>query len=141
MAGLRDAGEAKDTLTINIKKPRADMEDFSNPDGSPVTITVYGPFSEHYRKTRRALERELAEGKGVMTDAQREEAVDMLMRRTLERCVKDWNFTLDSGPKAQKEPFAPEKVSDIFAEMPWLYEQVEAQFWDNSNFLGKPEKG
>lgn len=135
MTGLRAVGKVQETLTIEIKSPKRDVE-FTNPDGSAPTITIYGPYSDHYRKERRALERELAEGRDTMTDKQREEAVDTLMRRTVERCVKDWNFTLDSGPKAEKESFAPEKVKPIFDELPWLYEQVENRFWDNSNFLG-----
>jgi len=132
--GLRSVGQIKDTTVIQIKEPGTGRN-FKNVDGTPMTITLHGPYSARYKTENRMAERELAETARGMDEGGLTEAIEQRSRDTLLACIEDWSLTLDTGPKAAKIPFSPETAAEVFLEFPWLVEQVERAFSKIANFL------
>lgn len=134
---LREVGTVRDTTEITLYNPKT-RATLYNADGSPMTVTVYGPYSEEYRKVQhdlsnRRLKRAQRGGSGMtITAEEASEAAEEL----LARIVAGWNLTVDTKP----EPFTAESVRAVFKEFPWVKEQVDAVLGDTSDFLEPSSK-
>ena len=131
--GLNDIGKVKDTTEVELVHPRSG-ETLGNEDGSPMTITVYGPYSSHYKAVSHAQQNaRLAKaqrmgGKMSLTAEELEaSSLDLLVK-----CTESWNITLDKKP----EEFSQDKARQVYTEHPWVREQVESVFGDNRAFFG-----
>jgi len=131
--GLNKVGVVKDTTDVELVHPMSG-EVLTNDDGSSMTITVYGPYSDFYKKTMHAQQnKRLAKaqrmgGKMNLTAEELEAgALDLLVK-----CTKGWKITLDEG----LEKFSEAKVREVYAELPWVRDQVEAVMGDTRAFLG-----
>jgi hypothetical protein len=130
--GLNDIGVVKDTTDVELVHPKTG-EILTNDDGTPMTITVYGPYSSTYKaithaqQNKRLMKAQRMGGKMSLT-AEELEASTMEL---LVKCTADWKITLDKG----LEKFSEEKVRQVYTDMPWVRDQVEAVFGDTRAFL------
>jgi len=134
--GLKDIGTVKETTVITITDPR-DGTAILNADKTPMTVTIYGPYSQTYRSVLRAQQQKRA---ADMTRAARstldpDELEAMSSELTLQ-CIADWNLTLEG---AKKLPFTPENVAMVLTDYPWLRDQINAAMGNVAYFLDSPK--
>lgn len=135
---LRAVGTVKDTTTVTLYHP-ATGKDLLNADGTPMTVTLHGPYSERYKSVIREqqqrrmadMTRATARG-GSMTP----EEVDEFAQELTVRCIEDWAITLEGD---EKLPFSTEAVESVFTEFPWVRDQVNAAMGNVADFL-EPSK-
>jgi hypothetical protein len=130
--GLNSIGAVKDTTDVELVHPKTG-EVLTNDDGSPMVITVHGPYSKNYKsvihaqQNKRLMKAQRMGGKMTLTAEELEaSAMDLLVK-----CTADWKITLDKG----LEKFSEEKVRQVYTDMPWVRDQVEAVFGDTRAFL------
>ena len=130
---LRDVGTVKTTTTITLYHP-ATGKDLLNADGSPMTVTIHGPYSERYKSVlreqqqRRMTDMTRAGARANMTS----EEVEALSQELMYRCIEDWSITLEGD---EKLPFSPETVEPVMAEFPWVKDQISAVMGNVADFL------
>lgn len=135
---LRDVGTVKDTTTITLYHP-ATGADLLNADGTPMTVTIHGPYSARYKgilrdqQQKRVAEISRPGARATMTAAEIEALTDDLLRQ----CVETWEITLEGD---EKLPFSREAVDDVFTEFPWLKDQVNAALGNVADFLEPPKR-
>lgn len=130
---LRSVGKTKDTAVVTLRAPDP-RDKLLNADGSPMTVTIYGPYSPQYKTALRAQQREAvldAGGPPVLSD----EEVDARMDALLIACIKEWAITLD--PDAGLLPFSEDNARALFAEFPWLRDQLMAAQGTPAHFLDR----
>lgn len=131
--GLNDIGKVKETTDVELVHP-ATGETLLNDDKTPMTITVYGPYSSvyktvsHNQQNKRLMKAQRTGGKLNLTAEELEASnLDLLVK-----CTEGWNLTLDKAP----EEFSQDKARQVYLEHPWVREQVDAVFGDTRAFLG-----
>jgi hypothetical protein len=135
---LRDVGTVKDTTTITLFHP-ATGKDLLNADGTPMTVTVHGPYSERYKtvlrdqQQRRMTDMTRAAARTNMTP----EEIDAFAQELMTRCIEDWSLTLEGDDKL---PFSAEAATTVLAEFPWLRDQINAAIGDVAGFLEPSKK-
>ena len=130
---LKDIGTVKETVDVELIHP-VTGEPLLNGDKSQMTITVHGPYSKVYKKithdqqNRRLMKAQRTGGKLNLTAEEIEaSALDLLVR-----CTTDWNVTLEGDDKTK---YSHEAVREIYVELLWVREQVEAVLSDTRAFL------
>jgi len=130
--GLNSIGKVKETTDVELLHP-ATGETLLNDDGTPMTITVHGPYSStfkaisHAQQNKRLMKAQRTGGKMSLTAEEMEaSALDLLVK-----CTEAWNVTLDEEP----EEFSQDKVRQVYLDHPWVREQVDAVFGDTRAFL------
>jgi hypothetical protein len=134
---LRDVGTVKDTTTLTLYHP-ATGKDLLNADGTAMTVTLHGPYSDRYKSVlREQQQRRMTDmtraARGTTLDA---EELEAMTRELIVRCIEDWNVTLEGD---EKLPFSPETAEGVFAEFPWARDQVSAAMGNVADFLA-PQK-
>jgi len=131
--GLNDIGKVKETTDVELMHP-ATGETLLNDDGTPMTITVHGPYSSTYKsvshnqQNKRLMKAQRTGGKLNLTA----EELEASSLELLVKCTEGWALTLDKKP----EDFSQDKARQIYMEHPWVREQVDAVFGDTRAFLG-----
>jgi len=130
--GLNDIGVVKDTTDVELVHPKTG-EILTNDDGTPMVVTVHGPYSSHYKaithaqQNRRLAKAQRLGGKMTLTAEELEaSSLDLLVK-----CTAGWKVTLEKGV----EKFSEEKVREVYVKMPWVRDQIEAVFGDTRAFL------
>lgn len=131
---LMNIGKIKETTDVTLYNPIT-SEILLNEDGSDMTITVHGPYSKKYKsiahaQQNRRLQKAQRTGGKLNLSAEEIEAaaLDLLIK-----CVDGWNITLGG-----EQPDCTEaKVREVFTDLPWVREQVDAALGDAQAFLGK----
>lgn len=131
---LLNIGKTKETTDVTLYNP-INSEILVNEDGSEMTITVHGPYSKKYKsiahaQQNRRLQKAQRTGGKLNLSAEEIEssALDLLVK-----CVDGWNITLGGEKPACTEA----KVREVFVDLPWVREQVDAALGDAQAFLGK----
>ena len=136
---LRDVGTVKDTTTVTLYHP-ATGKDLLNADGSPMTVTVHGPYSAHYKAVLREQQQrritDMPARVSRSSTALDPEEIEAMTRELTIRCVETWNITLEGDAML---PFSREAVEGVFAEFPWVRDQVSAAMGNVADFL-EPQK-
>ena len=135
---LRDVGAVKDTTTITLYHP-ATNKDLLNADGSPMTVTLHGPYSSRDK----AILREQQQRR--MTDMSRSarqvaldlDEVDAMTRELTIRCIETWHITLEGD---EPLPFSADAVEPVLDEFPWVRDQINAAMGNVADFLDTPKK-
>jgi hypothetical protein len=133
---LRKVAKVEDTTTITLVDP-IDMETvLTNADGSPMTVTVLGPFSKKYKELNfkvqdKRLKQMQRTGGKMQISA---EELTRSAREILVGCVVDWNITVEDDP----EPCTPEAVARVLEEFEWVASQLDIVIGSEQNFLAKP---
>jgi hypothetical protein len=131
--GLNDIGKVKETTDVELLHP-ATGEVLLNDDGTPMTITVHGPYSSTYKATSHAQQNKRlmkAQRTGGKLNLSAEE-IEASSLDLLVKCTEGWSLTLDKEP----EEFSQDKARQVYLEHPWVREQVDAVFGDTRAFLG-----
>jgi hypothetical protein len=131
---LLKIGATKETTDVVLYNP-VTSEILLNEDGSEMTITMHGPYSQKYKavshaqQNRRLQKAQRTGGRLSLTAEELESsALELLVK-----CVEDWNITLGG-----EQPQCTEgKVRDLFEALPWVREQVESAIGDAQAFLDK----
>jgi hypothetical protein len=134
MADLLNIGKTKETTDVVLYNP-VNSEILTNEDGSEMTITIHGPYSKRYKsishaQQNRRLQKAQRTGGKLNLSAEEIEssALDLLVK-----CVDAWTITLGG-----EQPTCTEtKVREVFTDLPWVREQVDAALGDAQAFLGK----
>lgn len=130
---LLKIGKPKETTEVILYHP-VTSEVLTNEDGSNMTITVHGPYSKKYKAIAHAQQnRRLAKAQrgGKMTLSAEE--IENSAMELLVQCVEDWTITLGgTKPKATEA-----KVREVFTQLPWVKDQVDAALGDTQAFLEK----
>ena len=132
---LSNIGKPKDTTEVELTHPITG-EMLLNDDGSTMTVTVYGPYSDTYRKinhdqqNKRLMRAQRTGGKVNLTA----EEIEASGLELLVKCTADWKITLEDGKGV--EPFSHDAARDVYTQYPWLREQIDAVFGDTKAFLG-----
>ena len=131
--GLNDIGKVKETTDVELLHP-ATGEVLLNDDGTPMTITVHGPYSSTYKavshaqQNKRLMKAQRTGGKLNLSAEEIEaSSLDLLVK-----CTEGWSLTLDKEP----EEFSQDKARQVYLDHPWVREQVDAVFGDTRAFLG-----
>ena len=134
MADLLNIGKTKETSDVVLYNP-VNSEILKNEDGSEMTITIHGPYSKRYKsishaQQNRRLQKAQRTGGKLNLSAEEIEssALDLLVK-----CVEGWTITLGGEQPACTEA----KVREVFTDLPWVREQVDAALGDAQAFLGK----
>lgn len=130
---LLNIGKTKDTTDVTLYHPIT-SEVLVNEDGSTMTITVHGPYSKKYKAVAHAQQnRRLAKAQrgGKLTLSAEE--IEASAMELLTQCVEDWNITLGG----EKPKCTEAKVRDVFTQLPWVKDQVDAALGDAQAFLEK----
>lgn len=131
---LMNIGTTKETTDVVLYNP-VNSEILTNEDGSEMTITVCGPYSKKYKsishaqQNRRLMKAQRTGGKLNLTAEEIEaSALDLLVK-----CIESWNITVGGKQPDCKEA----KVRELFEQLPWVREQVDAALGDTQAFLDK----
>lgn len=134
MADLLSIGKTKETTNVVLYNP-VNSEILTNEDGSEMTITIHGPYSKKYKsishaQQNRRLQKAQRTGGKLNFSAEEIEAsaLDLLVK-----CVDGWNVTMGG----EKPDCNEAKVRELFVDLPWVREQVDAALGDAQAFLGK----
>ena len=131
---LLNIGKTKETTSVTLYNP-INSEILLNEDRSEMTVTIHGPYSKKYKtishaqQNRRLMKAQRTGGKLNLTAEEIEaSALDLLVK-----CVDGWNITLGG-----EQPDCTEaKVREVFTDLPWVREQVDAALGDAQAFLSK----
>lgn len=127
-----------ETVTVELLHPVTE-EPLMNPDGTPMSVTVYGSYSSVYQKIQDELSDEriaksfsIGKSKEVVktlpkTSEIREQSVDALAKSTIE-----WNLTMNKKPIE----FSLEAARQLYTDFPFIRAQVEEKATDFEAFLG-----
>lgn len=131
---LMNIGKIKETTDVTLYNP-INSEILLNGDGSEMTITVHGPYSKKYKAIAHAQQNrrlQKAQRTGGKLNLSAEE-IEGAALELLIKCVDGWNITLGG-----EQPDCTEnKVREVFTDLPWVREQVDAALGDAQAFLGK----
>ena len=130
--GLKAIGSVKDTTDVEILHP-ATGEVLLNDDGTPMTITVHGPYSSTYKAVSHAQQNKRlmkAQRTGGKLNLSAEE-IEASSLELLVKCTAGWNITLEDKP----EDFSQDKAREVYKEYPWVRDQIDAVFGDTRAFL------
>lgn len=129
---LLSVGKTKDTTDVVLYHP-VSGEPLLNGDKTTMTITIHGPYSARYKKisheqqNRRLIKAQRSGGKLNLTA----EEIEASALEILVKCVEAWHVTRDKD----LEKFSEENVREVFVNLPWVREQVDAAFGDARAFL------
>lgn len=130
---LRDVGKVKPTTIVTLTHPDP-AQKLRNPDGSPMTVVLHGPYSDRYKTIlREQQQRRMAEmADGANVAAMTPDELDEYSRELLAKCVESWNIWLDED---EELIFSPDKVDEVLDEHPWIRDQLNAALGRTSRFL------
>ncbi len=113
-----------DTHTFEIKNP-VDGTVLTKDDGKPMTITIYSPYSDTFRKVaHEQAKKRLSKAKGSENKELTIEDYQEFSLDTVVATTSAWSITFDK----EDLPFSEAKVKEVYKSLPWLVEQVkEAQ--------------
>jgi len=132
MTGLLSIGKTKDTTDVVLYHPQTG-DALLNADGTQMTITIYGPYSDRYKKVtheqqnRRLIKAQRSGGRMNLTA----EEIEAGALEVLVECTEAWNLTLTD----KLEKFDKAKVREVYTTIPWVKDQVDAAFGDTRAFL------
>lgn len=120
---LNEIIPTSDTATVEILHPITE-EPMVNPDGSPMTITLWNAYSQEYKDIFYAtadarLAKAMAENKQVDRLSVKEMEEESLVM--LAKITKEWNITLDG----ETPELTFEKALELYRKIPTLKNQLE----------------
>lgn len=129
--GLNSIGKVQDTAVITLRHPKTGKP-IPGPNAAPMSVTLYGPYSKHYKAAMRAQQQaRLAEGREELTYEESEAMqVDLLVT-----CITDWSVALDTAAL----PCNPDTIRMVFDEHPWVRDQLLIAHGSAGHFLAVPK--
>lgn len=132
---LQDVGAVLETTTVTLAHPDP-RKTLKNPDDSPMTVLLHGPYSKRYRAAMRAEQQKMlasaAGGDAADTDVQDH---DTLFREVLAQCIETWNIWETPDDKMD---CTRENIDRLFDLYPWALDQLSAALGRAAGFLAPP---
>jgi hypothetical protein len=133
---LASVGKVKQTAEVVLKHPDP-AKTLKNPDGSLMTVTLHGPYSERRKTILRAQQqRRMTELEASGDTAFDADALETYTREMVIGCIESWNIW---DTPEQKREFSPESAADLFDEHPWAFDQISLAVGRTANFLDAPK--
>jgi hypothetical protein len=110
---------------------------FFNKDGklTPVTITVAGEHSDHYRRAEAAIRKRKLKPKSMTGQVVYDDNIEKIAA-----CTLAWEgfFSRRRGSDTLVlVPMTPDNVKQVYNRCPWVLEQVLMAMTDHASFFGK----
>ncbi|MCK7461126.1 MAG: hypothetical protein MZU84_03215 [Sphingobacterium sp.] len=118
-----------DSYDMPLKHPTTD-EPLTMADGSPMFIRVVSSESPQFKALQARYRNEALRNPNKKMTAEKEQA---RMTEMLVACTIDWRV---EGAKGSLK-FSPDEARKLYAERPWVRNQVVAAVFDDGNFLGE----
>lgn len=129
---LRDLTPENDTVVCTVVHP-IKREPLKNDDGSDMTIELYAPYSDEYKKVMfEQQNKRLAKAKGGKIDIKAEE-LDEASVELLSKVTKSWDITFGG----EKPKLSPTKAKEVYKEVFWIRQQLEEAIDDSLSFMMK----
>lgn len=110
-----------DTYTFEIKNP-VDGEVLTKDNGKPMTITIFSPYSDTYKKVAHAqAKKRLTRNKSGENKELTIEDYEDFAISTLAETTSGWDIQFEKKPL----PFSTDKAKEIYRMLPWLIDQVK----------------
>ena len=133
---LSSVGKVKQTAEVVLKHPDP-TKTLKNPDGSPMTITLHGPYSERRKSILRVQQqRRMAEIEAAGDVTINQDALDEYTREMFIGCIESWNIW--DTPEEKRE-FSPQSAAALLEEHPWVFDQMSMAMGRTANFLDAPK--
>jgi hypothetical protein len=128
---LKDLTPKSDVVVVELKHP-VTQEPLLNEDDSPMTISLYAPHTKEYKVVLWAVtdERLKAAAKTGKIEVKAED-LETQSIESLAKTTKEWSITFDS----EKPPLSYDKAKQIYTEVFWIKDQLEAALSSYLNFL------
>jgi hypothetical protein len=137
--GLNSVGVVKHTTTVILKDPRDRKTDIPGPGGQPLSVTLYGPYSETYRQLMRQQQQsrmaDLALGDPDKRATLSLDEIETLNEAMLRGCIESWNMSFEGD---EVLPLTDENIDAVFTGHPWVRDQLLEVFGQVSRFLERP---
>jgi len=122
---------ANETATLDLMHPLKD-EVLTADNGDPMSITVYGPETNRYKKAIFDMRRKLLLEKATSFEDGEKFALEMLVAVTV-----DWHLQLDGkNPKCEANT-----IRKLYVDQPWIKDQVDKFVHERANFLSVASTG
>lgn len=134
---LRSVGKTKATTTITVCDPetREPLKTIGGEDN--MTVTIHGPYSDHYKRVLRDQQKARATEMGSSATASLSAAeIDAFSRNLLIECIESWTVTLEGD---EIVPLEREAIEAVFAEFPWLRDDIDVALGTRGNFIERPK--
>ena len=133
---LRAVGKTKATTTVTVLDP-VTREPLKTIGGADMTVTLHGPFSDHFKAViRDQQQRRTADMATKGATPMSPQELDEFSREMLFRCIESWTVTLEGDEIVPLERAA---VDAVFAEFPWLRDDLDTALGSRGNFLERPK--
>lgn len=138
--------KAVDTFVVELSNPNNPDDKLMNPDGSRMTVTVYGPESKEFRREKYVSRREIVKKFAGMDETERKsklaeidefEQVDTASLKFIASMIKEWNITSDG----KKVPCTDKNKLKILEEHTWIREDLDFAINNRANFTKDSSKG
>ena len=128
---LKDLTPKSDTYEVSLKHPTSGQQ-LVNPDGTPMTITLYAPHTKQYKAVIHEQTNERLKSASDFGEMQlRSEDIEEAAIRTMVKTTKEWNLTFNGEvPKCNDK-----NKLKIYTEVFWIKEQVDAAVAKSLDFL------
>jgi len=119
----------EDGIVVTLKDFKGDPED---DNGKPLTVTVAGTYSSHYRRAQRQVLNDMQRAirRGEKPDV---EATEDAAYRLEAACILAWDFTAGEKPVT----ITADNWKAIAQKRPNWREQVQAAMGDHERFFSK----
>jgi hypothetical protein len=129
---LMDLTPKTDIIVVTIKHPSTE-ELLKNEDGSPMTITVYAPYTKEYKAVVHGIA-----NKRLQAASKNKKSLDYTMEEleeaaleSLAKTTKEWNITYGGEVPKLTEAKAKEVYDKVF----WIKTQIEGAVETSMDFM------
>lgn len=121
-----------ETAVVELYDPETG-EVLRNADGLPMTVTIYGRESKHYRQvdhdiTNRNISKAQRAGRVNVTAAQ----LEAQERERVARCIEAWAITYEG---MSPPPLSVGEAERILEDLPWVQEQLVTAMTNRAAFF------
>ena len=129
---LMDLTPKTDTIVVTIKHHTTE-EPLLNEDGSPMTITVYAPYTKEYKTVVHGIanKRLQAASKNKKSLDYTMEELEAATLESLAKTTKEWNITYGGEVPKLTEAKAKEVYDKVF----WIKAQIEGAVDTSLDFM------
>jgi hypothetical protein len=138
--GLNAVGTVKDTSVLVLKHPNPAVKGpIPGPNGQPLSVTLWGPYSEPYRAAMRAQQQSRIESmtEGEQAPVLSYDEIEASMEELAIACVMDWNISFEGD---EVLPLTRENIEAVFRAHPWVRDQVVGKVGNVGDFIEPPKQ-
>lgn len=125
MNDLRNFIPETDFLEVALETSKGKL---TNPDGTPMTITMYAPYSKQFKENQYAIVDE-----AIKNGLDNSSAKDLSERtvKTIAKNISSWNITLDG----KKPKLTYVKAKEVIETVPFVQPLLEKALGNSEGFM------